>query len=87
MVNKRGGLSRLTSLVMMVVAAFTAFVMVYAAITGVQDGVVLHRGGGMSLRATEPFRFWLDITVQFAIGLLFAGLSVFAGYVSVRGRP
>jgi hypothetical protein len=70
----------------MVVAALVAVAMFYGVSIEVQDGIVHHKTGGMSLKTTEPLWFWLDIALQSAIGLLFSGLSVLGGYLCVRHR-
>jgi len=70
----------------MVAAALMAIAMFYGVSAEVHDGFVHHKTGGISSRATDPIWFWLDIALQIAISLLFTGLSVLAGYFSVRRR-
>ncbi|WP_152608647.1 hypothetical protein [Croceibacterium mercuriale] len=72
---------------MMVVAALIAIAMFYGVSAELEDGIVHHKRGGMSVRTTEPFWFWLDIALQIAIGLFFTGLAILAGFFGVRRRP
>lgn len=53
----------------------------------IQDGIVQHKWGGMSVRTADPFWFWLDVALQMAMGVFFTGLSLFGGYLGFRRRP
>jgi len=80
-------LTRLAFLMFMVGAFFCAVTVFYGVTIELQAGVVHHKRGGMSLRATEPFWFWLDIALQVVIGFFCVGQAIFAGYFGIRRRP
>jgi len=83
---KHSAIARLASFGLMVLAALLAVAHFYGLRAEVEDGIVLHKRGGMSSRASEPFWFWLDITLQFTIGFLLIGLLGLAGYFGFRRR-
>lgn len=84
---RHNAFARLAFLMLMVVAAFFAVAVLYGVTLALQDGIVHHKRGGMSSKATEPFWFWLDIALQVVIGFIFVGLAIFAGYFGIRRRP
>lgn len=59
--------------------ALVATVILISIAWEVSSGVVHHRTGGVSVRASDPKDFWIDIAVQFA-------LAVFFGWQAYRLR-
>ena len=82
----RSAIIRLFSVSLIALAVLVTFIHFHGIRNQIQGGIVLHKRGGMSLRASEPFWFWLDITLQFAIGLLFIVPLSIAGYLGFRRR-
>lgn len=58
------------------VIATLAATLWYGAYLEVQAGIVHHKTGGGTVRASEPVRFWIDIGLQITIGLSFAIVSL-----------
>jgi hypothetical protein len=86
MSSSRGFSSLLTWLALMLLCALIAAMILYGVSSEARDGIVHHKRGGMSLQATEPFWFWLDMGLQVAIGILFAALSMLWGYLCLTSR-
>lgn len=67
-----------------VAAAAFAGTLLYAAYLEIQDGIVHHKTGGSFLKASDPFRFWIDVGIQIAMGLGAAALSLWLAFARRR---